>query len=110
MSCVPEDIWLSESDLSLKITYYPQYDFCSYQATDEKHKDLYCAMIATRICRLEKVEKTRYRCEECPLDAQDIVQGDTMILTPNSDSKLARVSKHITSQRRGTFWSNASTI
>jgi len=95
--------WLTKEDYNKKVSACLDYDFCSFCATDGEHKEKVCGTIATRICRLEKVDKSRFRCETCPLDMLDDDSESTMILTPSSDSKLARVSKHINSQKRSIF-------
>jgi len=104
---IPEDIWLSEQEYATKTNNHPLYDFCSYCPPDGEHKGMICATMATRVCRLENAPPMRFRCEICPLHAEDAELEDAvMVLTPSSDSKLGRVSKHLNSCKRSSFWAN----
>ena len=97
---IPDGIWLSQDEYNVKCTNNPLYDFCSFLSLEEgEHKGKICAVIATKICRLEHATPNRFRCESCPLAIQDLqnialIAEEAMVLTPSSDSKLARVAKH----------------
>jgi hypothetical protein len=120
--------WLSQEEYNSKCMNNKKYDFCSYSCDDE-NKGKICGIIATKICRLETTDSSRFRCEECPLHAEDIyivrcsresitVDMTTIIsdisdmndLTPSSDSKLGRVSKYLTGRGNKRFWYDFSPL
>lgn len=116
--------WLSPQEYNSKCDSNKKYDFCSYLCCDGDNKDKICGIIATRICRLETSDSTRFRCEECPLYAEDGYRGysschntnvrdDMLDLTPTSDSKLGRVSKYLTNgngMHSRKFWHDFSSL